>query len=112
MAVEAATGAAWAAADSMVAAWLGFHDGGGFHGGGFRGGEFHGRGFHDRDFGRRFGFGFYPYGYYDDYAYDYPYGYYPYASSDSYADNGSCYVVQRRVHIKHGWHLQPRQVCG
>jgi hypothetical protein len=91
-----------------------FHDGGGFHGGGFRGGEFHGRGFHDRDFGRRFGFGsgFYPYDYYDDYAYDYPYGYYPYASSDSYADNGSCYVVQRRVHTRHGWRLQPRQVCG
>jgi len=37
--------------------------------------------------GERFGFGsgFYPYDYYDDYAYDYPYGYYPYASSDSYA---------------------------
>ncbi len=50
--------------------------------------------------------------YYDDYAYDYPYGYYPYASSDSYADNGSCYVVQRRVHTTHGWRLQPRQVCG
>jgi hypothetical protein len=90
----------------------GFHDGGGFHGGGFRGGGFHGRGFHDRGFGRRFGFGFYPYDYYDDYAYDYPYGYYPYASSDSYADDGSCYVVQRRVHTKHGWRLQPRQVCG
>src|SRR6267154_1114807 len=90
----------------------GFHDGGGFRGGGFRGGEFHGRGFHDRDFGRRFGFGFYPYDYYDDYAYDYPYGYYPYASSDSYADSGSCYVVQRRVHTTHGWRLQPRQVCG
>jgi hypothetical protein len=52
-------------------------------------------------------FGFYPYD-----AYDYPYGYYPYASSDSYADDGSCYVVQRRVHTKHGWRLQPRQVCG
>src|SRR6267154_929547 len=79
-------------------------------GGGGGGGG--GRGFHDRDFGRRFGFGFYPYDYYDDYAYDYPYGYYPYASSDSYADNGSCYVVQRRVHTTHGWRLQPRQVCG
>ena len=43
---------------------------------------------------------------------DYPYGYYPYHSSDLYADNGSCYVVQRRVHTKHGWRLQPRQVCG
>ncbi|MGY4350143.1 hypothetical protein ACVWXM_006636 [Bradyrhizobium sp. GM7.3] len=27
-------------------------------------------------------------------------------------DDGSCYVVQRRVHTKDGWHLQPRQVCG
>ena len=45
-------------------------------------------------------------------TYDYPYGYYPYASSDLYADNGNCYVVQRRVHTKHGWRLQPRQVCG
>ena len=89
----------------------GFRDGGGFRGGGFRGGEFHGRGFHDRDFGRRFGFGFYPHDYYDDYAYDYPDGYYPYASSDSYADNGSCYVVQRRVHTKHGCRLQPG-VCS
>ena len=44
--------------------------------------------------------------------YDYPYGYYPYDSSDLYADNGNCYVVQRRVHTKHGWRLQPRQVCG
>ena len=89
----------------------GFRDGGGFRGGGFRGGEFHGRGFHDRDFGRRFGFGFYPHDYYDDYAYDYPDGYYPYASSDSYVDNGSCYVVQRRVHTKHGCRLQPG-VCS
>ena len=83
-----------------------FGGGGGFHGGGFRGGGF--RGFHDRGFGRRFAFGFYPYDYYDDY----PYGYYPYDSSDLYADNGNCYVVQRRVHTKHGWRLQPRQVCG
>jgi hypothetical protein len=89
----------------------GFRDGGGFHdrGGGF----FSGRGFHGRgrDFGRRFGFGFYPY---DDYAYDYPYeyGYYPYSYSDAYYDNGSCYVVQRRVHTTHGWRLQPLQVCG
>jgi hypothetical protein len=85
--------------------------------GGFRGGEFHhggefgGRGFHDRGFrdhdrGRRFfGFGGY-YPYYDDYAYyDYPY-------DDSYYDNGSCYVVQRRVHTTHGWRHQPAQVCN
>jgi hypothetical protein len=84
----------------------------GNHDGGFRGGEFHGRGFHDRDhdFGRRFVFGggFYgPYDYYDNYGYDYPY-----ASGDSYYDNGSCYVVQRRVHTTHGWRLHPVQVCG
>jgi hypothetical protein len=94
---------------------MAFHDGG-FRGGEFRGGrfgEFRGRGVHDRDFGRRrFGFGYPYYDYYDDYAYDYPYGYYPFASSDSYADNGSCYVVQRRVHTTHGWRLQPGQVCG
>src|SRR5882757_334795 len=76
----------------------GFRDGGGFHDrdGGFRGHGFHDR---DRDFGRRrFSFGFYPY---DDYSYN-----------DEYYDNGSCYVVQRRVHTRHGWRLQPRQVCG
>lgn len=81
---------------------------GGPRDGGVRGGEFHGRGFHDHDrgFRNRFGFGgFYPY--YDDYAYDYPYGY-----DDSYYDNGSCYVVQRHVHTKHGWRYQPVQVCG
>ena len=59
-------------------------------------------------FGRRFvfgsglGYGFYPYGYYNDYAYD-PYAYY---------DDGGCYVVQRRVHTKHGWRRHPVQVCG
>ena len=36
-----------------------------------------------------------------DYAYDYPY----YTYGDSYYDNGSCYVVQRRVHAAHGWRL-------
>jgi hypothetical protein len=107
--------------------------GGGFHGGGFHGGmaggfpdgghdrgfaggfrDRDGREFHDRDLGHRFGFGFYPYGYYDDYAYDYPYGYGydPYADNDTYYNNGSCYVVQRRVHTTHGWRRQPVQVCG
>ena len=69
------------------------------------------RRFHNRTFVffDTFGFPFfYPYPYYGYY----PYGYYPYASSDSYADDGSCYVVQRRVHTKHGWRLQPRQVCS
>ena len=73
---------------------------GGFHNGGF------GRGFHG-GFGRRFAFGSglgygSPYGYYDDYAYD-PYAYY---------GNDGCYTVERRVHTKHGWRLQPVQVCG
>ena len=83
----------------------GYHGGMAFHDGGFRGGEFHGRGFdRDRDFGRRFGFGFggyLPYDYYDNYAY-----------GDTYYDNGSCYVIQRRVHTTQGWRLQPVQVCG
>jgi hypothetical protein len=35
-----------------------------------------------------------------------------YAFDDSYYDNGSCYVVHRRVHTAHGRRLQPRQVCG
>jgi hypothetical protein len=34
----------------------------------------------------------------------------PYAYNDAYHDNRSCYVVQRRVHTKHGWRLQPRRV--
>ena len=73
----------------------------GLHGGEF--GGFHDRGFHDRDFGHRrfaFGPGFDAYDYYDPYSYD-----------DSYYDNGSCYVVQRRVHTTHGWRLRPVQVC-
>jgi hypothetical protein len=56
---------------------------GGNRDGGFRGGGFHdhdGRSFRDRDFGHRFRFGF-PYGYYDDYAYDDPYGSYPHVFS-------------------------------
>jgi hypothetical protein len=88
---------------------------GGFRGDGFRGGGFHdrdGRGFRDRDFGHRSRFGFFPYGYYDDYAYDDPYGSYPYAYNDGYYDNGSCHVVQRRLHTSHGWRLCPVQVCG
>jgi len=75
----------------------------GFHGRGFDHGF--GRGFHRRGFG---GFGFYgPYAYYDDY-YDYP----DYAYDDSYYNDGGCYVVQRRVHTRHGWRIQPTQVCG
>jgi hypothetical protein len=52
------------------------------------------------------GLGYGLYGY-DDGYYDYPY-----ATSDSYYDNGDCYVVQRRVHTAHGWRRQPVQVCG
>jgi hypothetical protein len=42
-------------------------------------------------------------GYWDtpDYAYD-----------DSYDDNGSCYVVQRRVQTRNGWRVRPVQVCS
>jgi hypothetical protein len=60
------------------------------------------------------GLGYGLYGSYDDgyYGYGYPYGYDPYATSDSYYDNGDCYVVQRRVHTTHGWRRQPVQVCG
>jgi hypothetical protein len=75
----------------------GFHD----HDGGFRGRD-HDGGFRDHDRGFRHAFGgFYPYSYDDDYPY-----------YDSYYDNGSCYVVQRRVHTTHGWRHQPVQVCG
>jgi hypothetical protein len=107
----------------------GFHGGGfgggGFHGGGFAGGfhdggGFHGGGFHGRDFGRRFAFGSgQGYGVYDPYDYDddtgyygYPYVYYPNGYSDSYADNGNCSVVQRRVHTTHGWRREPVEVCS
>jgi hypothetical protein len=42
-------------------------------------------------------------------AYEYPYGcsYYPYGYNDAFYDNGSCYLVQRRVHTTQGWRLQP-----
>jgi len=72
-----------------------------------RGGGFRGEGFHHGFRGRGLGFGFYgPYGYYYD-------DYYPsYAYDDSYYDDGSCYVVQRRVHTKSGWRYHPVQVCS
>jgi hypothetical protein len=64
--------------------------GGGFNGGGFHGGSFAGgfhvgpgpvvRGFHGHDFGHRYGYR--PYGYWNDYAYNYPY----YTYGDSYYD--------------------------
>jgi hypothetical protein len=72
---------------------------------GFRGGGFH-HGF--RRHGRGFAFGVgYPYAYYDDY-----YPYYDYAYDDAYYGDGGCYVVQRRVHTRHGWRIRPVQVCG
>jgi hypothetical protein len=46
-----------------------------------------------------------------DYGY-YDYGYPDYAYGDSYYDNGDCYVVQRRVHSRSGWHVRPVQVCS
>jgi len=75
--------------------------GGRFAGGTFAHGGFH-HGFHH---GRRFfAGGFWGPDYYDDYPY--------YAADDSYYDNGNCYIVQRRVHTRHGWRFQPIQVCG
>lgn len=78
--------------------------GGGGHGGGGFGGGGRGDGFHHAFRAR--GLGFYdPYAYYDDYN---PY----YAYDDSYYDDGSCHVVQRRVHTKQGWRYHPVQVCS
>ena len=87
---------------------------GGFGGGGFHGGGFHGGGFRGRGFGLGLGFGGL-YGAYDYGDYGYPYyadGDYPYGYGDSYYDNGSCYVVRRRVHTPQGWRVRPVQVCG
>jgi hypothetical protein len=70
----------------------------GFHGGHFRH-EFH---------GRRFlvgaGLG---YAYYDDY-YDYP----AYAYDDAYYGDGGCYLMQQRIHTRHGRRIRQIQVCG
>ena len=33
-------------------------------------------------------------------------------ASNSDYDDGSCYVVRRRVHTKSGWHYHPVQVCS
>jgi len=92
---------------------MGGFGGGGFHSGAFAGG-FHGfgpgpvvRGFNGPDYGHHH-YDYRPYGYWNDYAYDYPY----YTYGDTYYDNGSCYVVQRRVRTAHGSRLQPREVCG
>ena len=51
----------------------------------------------------------YPYASYDDYDYGYPY--YDYVYGDSDYGNG-CYMVERRVHTRHGWRTRPVQVCG
>lgn len=64
----------------------------------------HGRFDHGFRHGRRFFVGG---AYYDGY-WDYP----DYAYDDSYYDNGSCYVVQQRVHTSYGWRIRPVQVCG
>jgi hypothetical protein len=77
----------------------------GFRGGGFHHGfRRHGRGFASGAFALGLG---YPYSYYDDY-----YPYYDYAYDDAYYGDGGCYVVQRRVHTRHGWRIRPVQVCG
>jgi hypothetical protein len=76
---------------------------------GFRPGFHHG--FHHRFPGGAFAAGI-GYGIYDPYAYyGDDYGYPAYADNDYY-DDGGCYVVQRRVHTRHGWQLRPMQVCG
>jgi hypothetical protein len=81
-----------------------------FAGHGFRGhdGGIH-HGFHH---GRGFALGAFGAGVYGPYGYDNYYDYPDYANDDTYYDDGSCYVVQRRVHTRHGWRLQPVQVCG
>jgi hypothetical protein len=71
----------------------------------FASGNFgHGRFDHGFRHGRHFFVGG---AYYDGY-WDYP----DYAYDDSYYDNGSCYVVQQRVHTSYGWRIRPVQVCG
>jgi hypothetical protein len=73
-----------------------------------QGGRFANGGFnHGFHHGNRFFAGGWGPGYYDGY-WDYP----GYAYDDSYYDNGSCYVVQRRVHTPYGWRVRPVQVCG
>jgi hypothetical protein len=81
----------------------------GFVAHGLHGGHIH-RGFHGRRFlvGAGLGFGLYaPYGYSDDY-----YGYPAYVYDDSYYEDGGCYLVQRRIHTRHGWRIRHVQVCG
>jgi hypothetical protein len=60
------------------------------------------------DHGFRHGRHFFVGGAYYDGYWDYP----DYAYDDSYYDNGSCYVVQQRVHTSHGWRVRPVQVCS
>jgi hypothetical protein len=76
-------------------------DGFGGHGGGFHG-AFHGGGLHGHGLAFEFGL-------YTPYALHGAYGY-PNAYSDD--DDTGCYVVQRRVHTRHGWRLRPFEVCG
>lgn len=66
------------------------HGGGHFGGHGGFGGGFRGR-------GRGFGF--------------YDYGYFPYDYGTYYGDEG-CYLVRKRVKTRHGWRIQPVEVCG
>jgi hypothetical protein len=77
---------------------FGGHRGGDFHG------AFHGGGLHGH--GLAFEFGFYtPYALHGAYGYPNPY-------IDDGDDYTGCYVVQRRVHTRHGWRLRRFQVCG
>jgi hypothetical protein len=79
--------------------------GGGGHGGGFHGGSgFHGGGFHRGGFGG-YGFGGYYGGYYGGYPYAYPYAY------GGYENEGSCYLVRRRIATRHGMRIRRVEVC-
>lgn len=77
--------------------------GGGGHGG-FHGGGFHGGGFHRGGFGG-YGFGGYYGGYYGGYPFAYPYAY------GGYEDEGSCYLVRRRIATRHGVRIRRVEVC-
>ena len=65
--------------------------------------------------GRHFGHGYYlrhHHHFYPGYAAlaFWPYGYYPDYYSDYYYESG-CYLVNRRVHTRHGWRVRPVEVC-
>jgi len=40
-----------------------------------------------------------------------PYDYYPDYYSDYYYYENGCYLVNRRVHARHGWRVRPIEIC-